>query len=357
MNKYKTITIKELDKKFITQWQKLWERAENANIFNSYEWFLMYKEAYKIKEYEIYACFEDEKLIAVLAVVSSKRFGIPVFSPIGETVEPSFLIEYYEKKLFKHFFSNIIKKKNLYLVKVDEKAVVLLKAIFPQMFFPLMSANPYILIGEDPFRLMSKSNHKNLKKVLRRNADELRFELYDDTSDLNKYLQMMFSIEGKSAKKLRSMDIFSKQENREFFENIVKHCRKFVRIGVLYYQDTPIAYQFGLQYKDIFLAHQTAYLFEYRKFDPGKTMLARLLQQLVGSSVTLFDLGGGMSMYKREFTPEYHFLYDLYYSRNILFVLWWKSINEVRRIKQILFPIKNTRDHEFLFTQKFSSEQ
>lgn len=351
MKQYYSIIINKPDDSFIKEWQTLWERAENANIFNSYEWFLLYTEAYEIKNYEILACFKSRKLVAVLPLYKKKRFGLLVSASIGDTVEPTFLIEKYDKKLFKHFFTNIIKKRSLYLIKVDEKAVAILRSLFPRMFFPLVSANPYISLGDDPFRFMSKSNLKNLKKMLRRNAEDIRFELYDDTNDLEKYLQMMFSLEEKSAKKLRSMDIFSKEENREFFRNMVKYCHKFVKIGILYYQDIPVAYQFGLQYRNIFLAEQTAYLFEYRKLDPGKTMLARLLNELVGTSVTKFDFGGGMSMYKREFTPEYHCFYDLYISKNVVFMLWWKSINNIRRIKQVLFPLKNTRDHEFLFSQ------
>jgi len=50
-----------------------------------------------------------------------------------------------------------------------------------------------------------------------------------------------------------------------------------------------------------------------------------------------------------EFTSDYRVLYNIYYSPNFFVMLWWKLINKLRRLRQIIKPKKYTRDHEFLF--------
>src|SRR6266700_2445024 len=140
---YKTIVINHVDDKLIKEWRKLWKRAENANIFNSYEWFLTNIKLNKNKAYELHLCYKDEKLVAVLPLQKNTHFGVEVWGTInkGHLVDTAFLMEKYDKKLFAHFFKNIIKRRNIFLEKTDDKAAHLLKTIFPEMFFSLMSVN------------------------------------------------------------------------------------------------------------------------------------------------------------------------------------------------------------------------
>ncbi|HZE86807.1 MAG TPA: GNAT family N-acetyltransferase [Methylomirabilota bacterium] len=348
--KYQIHTIKNLEETLIKEWKQLWEQAENATIFNSYEWFVSCQEVEKFKEYEIHVCYKDDKLVGLLPLQASYQFGIKVMSVVGKAflVDTPFLLQTYDASLLEHFFKHIITKKNIYLQKIDNQAASLLQILFPKMFFPLMSVNPYITITDDPFASVSPSTVSQIKKMLRKNPGQFRFEIFDGEIDLEKHLQTMFAVEQNSSKKQRSMDIFSKQQNKDFFTAISKNAKKFVRIGFLYYDTIPISYQFGFLCSKEFIAYQTSYLNEYRKLRPGKTMLFHLLQSLK-EQVRIIDLGGGISAYKQEFTPDYHFLYDMYYSRNLFIMLWWKFINIVRRLKQIIFPQKFTQDHRFLF--------
>lgn len=348
-NSYSTTVIHSIDDSFIKQWKGLWEKSENATAFNSYEWFTMHVEAYKIKKYEIYACFNKKKLVAILPLYHTKRFGISVKSVMGDICDTPFLMEKYDKNLLRDFFTRITRDGNLYLMKVDEKATMLLHEMFPEMFYPLMSVNPYILIESDPLRYLPSSAKADIRKILRRNEGQLKFELYTGRKSLEKNLPIVFSIAEKSAKKLNSRDIFSKKEKREYFQHFVTYLSKFVRIGVLYYQNTPIVSAFGFITNHLFWGYYISYLYDYRKLSPGKLMIVELLQECVDSSITHFDLGGGISNYKQQFTPTYRCLYDIYYSPNPLFMWVWKTINFARRMKQRLLPEKYTRDHEFLF--------
>ena len=159
----------------------------------------------------------------------------------------------------------------------------------------------------------------------------------------------MFAIDQKSGKQRHSKDIFSNKEERDFYTNIVKYCQRFVQLCFLYYENTPIAYSFNFKNRKIYVGYQTSYLLERRKLSPGKVMIIYMLEKLKKDSADLLDLCGGISYYKQEFTLKYYFQHNLYYSKSFLVMKWWKLINLARRIKQIVFPEKFTRDHEFLF--------
>lgn len=342
-----------IDEQFILEWKALWEKSANATVFNSVEWFLTCIQADSIKEFLLVAVYNKDRLVGVLPLKKSKKFFIPVVSVLSShfQVDTAFLIEKNDSELLEALFSYLMKKYNIYIPKIDENAVTLLQTLFPQVFFTLLSVNPIISFKNDPFLSASQSTMQQIRKIIRKNADQLSFSLYDGSHNLSKQLQIMFRLEQSSSKKTRKMDIFSDKKNVTFFRTI---CRKYpdaVRIGFLYYEKKPIAYQFGFLTKNVFIAFQTAYLFDYRKLRPGKTMLYYLIAKLKEDAVTLLDFGGGISNYKLDFTHEYTLFYDFYYSNNSLILFWWKLINKARRMKQVLHPEKNTRDHEFLFKE------
>lgn len=350
MEKYQTIIIKNIDTAFINQWKELWEKAENTTIFNSYEWFLSSLDTCKITEYEIYACYKNHDLVAILPLFITKRFGIKIAQPIGyKFVSTPFLVARYEEELFRYFFGQIAKHHNLYIPKIDLKGVKMLHDIFPQMFFSLISVNPYIDRRDNPYGFTSGKSNSEVRRIIRNNTGDLSFAVYDNKSDLISLLELMFDIEQKSAKKLRKKDLFSKIENKEYFINIVKHCSNFVQIAFVYYKNIPIAYDFIFKEKEKILGYQCAYLSEFRHLSPGIILGIKELESLENSQFKIFDFGGGISSYKQRFTTTYYLLYDLWFSKNILIMIWWKFINSLRRVNQILFPIKYTRDHEFLF--------
>jgi CelD/BcsL family acetyltransferase involved in cellulose biosynthesis len=347
---YQIHITSQLDDQLIQEWQALWERAENKNVFNSYGWFCTARDTYRITDIEFFTCYKDERLVAIVPLCPSKKFGISVLGVVGSRflVDTAFLVESYDKELLRVFFGSILAKHALYIRQMDSKVCEILQEIFPQLFFALASVNPRVTITGDPFAQMSSSTMKQIKKIIRQNPDQLHFTLFDGQSELEKHLQTMFELEQDSAKKTRGMDLFSHKENREFFINFSNNHLAQVRIGFLTFENKPIAYQFGFLVRNLFIAYQTAYRSEYGKLRPGKTMLYHLFKSLKDQA-DIVDLGGGISTYKMEFTSEYRLLYDVYFSKNGLVMAYWKFINAVRRFKQVLLPKKFTRDHEFLF--------
>jgi hypothetical protein len=344
---YKTEVLTQIDKKLIADWQSLWEKAENANVYNSYEWLLTGLQTKKVTDYELYVLYNNDNLVAILPVQTDSCFGIKVRSSIykDHLIDTPFLIEKYNKELFKKFFTFIFKS-NVYLQKVDEKAVNILHELYPSSLFSLISINPIMLFGDDPFASVSSRTLKQIRKIIRDHPD-LRFEMHD--KDLDSQMKKIYKFQKLTSKSARSMDIFQDEENKTYYTTVTKNFPHLVRISFLYLKNQLIAYQYGFLWKDYFLGDQIAYHQNYAKLRPGKTIAFFIIEYLKLNNVATLDQGGGISDYKLEFTKEHRLLYNMYFSENMLIMLWWKMINKARRVKQNLFPKKFTRDHEYLF--------
>jgi hypothetical protein len=345
---YQKKIVKKVTKNLIKEWKELWKISENANIYNSYEWFLTSQEIHAVKEYELYTLYKNNTLVAILPLQVYKCFGVTVKGSINKEhlVDTPFLIEKNDKELFEKFFTFVFKD-NVYLQKIDEKSVKILNDIFPKSFYSLISINPILPLTGNPIDSITPSTVKQIKKIINKNSGHLRFEIYD--KNLLKHMKTLFEIQKNSSKHARSMDIFENEEVKQYYLALVKNFEKSIRICFLYMDKLPIAYQYGFFYKNYFAGDQISFHKEYSKLRPGKVIIYYLIEYLKKINATVLDQGGGISMYKREFTKEYRLLYNLYYSSNNFIMIWWKMINKVRRLKQILFPKKNTKDHEFLF--------
>jgi CelD/BcsL family acetyltransferase involved in cellulose biosynthesis len=347
--KYTISTINLVDKTLISQWKELWKRSVNANMFNSHEWFVTACETNNIKKYQIILCFENEKLVALLPLQKYRIYGISVYGSIDKEhiVDTGFLLESFDEQLVKHFFNAVFAGRNIYLQKVDQTIVSLLARMYPHLFIYIMSVNPQIRLTEDPFKQASHSMMSQIRGIMRKNQDKIRFESY--RTNLDKYLETMLELQEESSKKERKMDIFANELHKRYYQNLTKFCKKYICINILYFDDNPIVYEYGSIYKKHYAGDQISFRTDFRKLSPGRLMMFKLFSYLKQHHFIDLDMGGGISSYKMSFTREYRTLYNVLYSPNSAIVLWWRTINTARRLKQRLFPQKFTRDNEFLF--------
>lgn len=346
---YKIEVVKKVDKELQETWEALWEKAENANMYNSYPWFHTCLETGKIENYKVYLCYKNNNLVAILPLQQYRCFGIKVFGSFDKEhlVDTPFLIESYDKEIVKPFFEEILQKENIFLQKLDDKATKVVHEVFPNLFFTLMSVNPLLNLENDPFAHMSPSTLGQIKRIIHKNEDKLVFKTY--RTNLPEHLKTIFALQNNSSKKARAMDIFADEKNRVYYSNLITYCKQFVCINILYFDDKPIVYEIGAMYHNHYAGDQISYHNDYKKLSPGRLLTFYLLSHLKQEKITELDMGGGISSYKMSVAGNYRLLYNMYYSPNSIVMFWWKVINKARRVKQILFPKKFTRDHEFLF--------
>ena len=347
--RYTTAIVKKVDKKFIKEWQDLWKKAEHATLYNSYEWFNAVMNIAEKKEYEIHVCHKGNTLVAVLPLQKYKVYGVPVWGILSKERlgDTPFLLEKYDKTLMKHFFGNVFKRGNIFLQKMDNNAAKLLHELFPDMMLSLMSVNPTVYFNPDPLATASQSLITQVNRLMKKYEGKLRFEMH--RTHLKEHYKEMLILQKETSKTARSMDIFQEEANKQYYKSLIDHCKKLVRISFLYFENRPIAYEYGLLYKDHYVGEQIAYHNDFKRLSPGKLMVFSLIRTLQKEKVAELDQGGGISEYKTLFTKNYRLLYNCYASQNVFIRLWWKLVNSARRMNQKLFPKKYTRDHEFLF--------
>lgn len=345
----KVTTIHTLDDKLIKEWKALWTHAENANLYNSYDWYLTSKATTNTKNYIFYVCYQGSKLVALLPMEEYKVFGFPVLGSINKSyiIETGFLLETYDKTLFQVFFGRLLENKNIYLQKIDSKAATILHELFPKAFIHIMSVNPILPMTDDPLSNASPSTISQIKRLLRKNEDHIEYKAYTD--NLEKHFDTMLNLQKYTSKHIKSMDIFEHEIHQRYYRNLTKFCAKNVKIIFLYFDKKPIGYIYNVFWNKYVLGEQIAFHNDYRKISPGKLMIYILVEYLKKNNFKILDMGGGITPYKMSFTNEYRLLYNVYISSNMFAMTWWKTITFVRRMKQILLPKKFSRDHEFLF--------
>lgn len=348
MKRYKTQVLNSIDSSFRKEWGVLWSNAENANLFNSPDWF----SSANPREFKIIAVYESGKLVAVMPLCKISAFKVPVLAPILHefVVNTPFLVKQVTFKLVRKLFNAASMEGNLYINKIDTKEAIILRKAFPEGIFPLISVNPHIALDKgDPFRYVSSKNKHEIRRILRKFGDSVAIKILSSKREIREFLPNMFEIDRNSAKEKRAMSIFTKEENRIVFNDFVNKLGKYIEITVLLYKDKPVAYIFCFKSNKAYILYQASYLLEARNISPGKIIITKLLEIISNRKFTLFDFSGGVSAYKQDFTSEYYIQYNLYFSNNKFIRIWWRYINKARRLKQILFPLKYTKDHEFLF--------
>lgn len=349
MNNIEVKIIKEITPDFIHQWQKLWEDSSYGHFFNSVYCILACLKAFKIKEYWIFTVFKDGKLVVILPLIKTRKFGVKVFSSPGKKyIEKStLLLTDKDKNLLDHLMTEIAKIGNIYLTEVPEEIADRLSADKQHSLISLSSINPFITLDENPYRYLTKKQKSKIVNKIKKNIGSLSYGHYRD--NLDKHLETVFQIENKSSKKLKRKDSFSNTEIKDLFKALVNIARQYVVIDILYFNGLPIVSGLGLMFKNKYLAYHTAYVNDFRELIPGKMLTFCMLSRLRNEGVSLFDFSRGHNVFKGEFTNKHLLQYDYYYSINPLVRILWNAINSLRRLKQVVIRNRYSLDGYYLF--------
>jgi len=355
MKNLKTEIIKKIDSKFIEEWKALVDQSESANFFNTYEWHRTCSEVYVNEDDFIIAVYQNNKLVGILPLTKEKRFGIDVLTSPGKRYleKSSILVKDNSKYVLAYLIEAALDKGNLYLPEVSEDMAQILLKMKPNGLLTLSSINPFIEFNDNPLGSLTKKQEKRILGKIKRNIKDLRFGHF--RNNLDEHLASIVDLEKRSAKKLDGKDSFSDMKIRKLFGSLIKYAKNNVVINFMYYKDTPFVSSFGLVFRNSYLAYHTSYDNDFRSLIPGKMITFNMLLKLSKEKLSLFDLGRGHNVFKKEFTNKHVAQYDFYYSRNLPIRGLWKSINAARRIKQVLLKTKNSYDGEYLF-RRFSSK-
>lgn len=349
MKNLKIKIIKKIDSKFTKEWDTLVKHSKNASIFNTYQWHRSCMGAYGVKDDLIFTVYQGEDLVGILPLTKEKKFAVEVLTTPGKRhlEKSSILIKDNNPYILAYLLEAVLDYGNICLSEVSEEITQLLSIIKSNGLLTLSSINPYIELKHNPLGSLTKKQEKRILGKMKKNIKDLKFGHFRDNLDF--HLKSIIELELRSSKKIVGKDSFSDEKIRKLFSELIKNAKGNVAISFVYYKNLPIVSSFGLVFGKTYLAFHTSFDDKYRSLIPGKMITYNMLLKLRNEGVSLFDLGRGHSVFKKEFTSKRLPQYDFYYSRNPLIRIWWKGINVARRIKISQFKKNNSLDNYYLF--------
>lgn len=328
----KILTLKvdeKLDKLTFKSWEKLWQKSDFANVWNSPYWFDICLKEFK-QAGIIVSVYENDIQKLIFPLIKTKKFGINIFeSPAAEISDKSsILFLEKDKSIFEFLFKGISNLGNIIISEIENS--LLPKSLNIKKFTKLQpSVNYYLPFENDPYRFFSKKQLKKLKKIIDANKDKLSYVNYSG-SDLSK-INIACEICKKSDKKLVKgyRDIFSKSKSKLFLNKFIIDNPDKISLDLLYYEDKPISFYLGFVHGDTYYAFQTAYLPDYKILTPGKILHYLIIKRLFKEGYKEFDFGRGEGRFKSETTSCFRIQENLFLSKNILIKFWWFFITNI----------------------------
>lgn len=325
----KNISVRHtIDNDLITRWKVLWEESKEAHFFNSPEWFIASGLVYKVNKFRIITIEEDNELILVLPLVKKKVFGIPVWTYLGgKFVSKSpLLLKYVDKIVLQELIEFLIKHGDFYLSELSAEIAEVLYEANAHLIKKEASINPYLFINPDPFYFFSSKNKSQIRGIVKKHKQDISFKTFIGDEQA---LQTVFDLDARSSKKQQGKATFVTEQDKQFFQELVRLVPKSFVIDFVYYRNKPIIYSTGFIYKNIFYAANTAYDADYRFLRPGKLLASYRIKKLHEDKFDYLEFGRGNSALKQEFTKLTKIQYSILYVNSFFSKRWLLSTQRV----------------------------
>jgi CelD/BcsL family acetyltransferase involved in cellulose biosynthesis len=196
---------------------------------------------------------------------------------------------------------------------------------------------------EYPKAVSGKFRH-NVRSYLNklRSAGEVSFLSIRDFRDFDKAFDTMLRIEEASWKHKHGTGISSTDKGRRFYKTLCRGESKYgrLRVGMLYLNQTPIAYEMGLVNGKKYYSVHGSYDEAHKKNSPGIVLLAQFINGLIEEGIEELDFFGEPFEWQQNWTDKYRWHRSiLIYNRNPKA----KFFQLVTRLKSTLGPVKEDK--------------
>lgn len=311
----KTKVYRKVDQKLLDKWQALWEKSEYANYTNGPQWFVSVMESFSYSKYVVIATYRKKRLVAIGALVEDTRYGLNVLAtaPSDFVCGFPFLIDLKNRNVMQSFVRSLAKLDAVVLDNVPREYSSLLRYIEQKTSTVPFSVN-YRLSFDHNLNSYFNKHRTNLVRAVREHKEKFTFKVFSGINP--KALQIAFEIDNSSRKMDRGYGTFSDENIKTFYETLAKNFKKHLKIHVLYFEDTPIAYEMGFLVKNTYYGSQIAFSSKYYSYTPGKILAVYLVESLFKKKITTLDFGSGDNHLKRAITDSYRDLDKIIISNN-----------------------------------------
>jgi GNAT acetyltransferase-like protein len=324
------IIYKKINKEIQKAWDSLWNQSEYANNTNSFQWFQSTVDAFGYKEYAIVAVYKKDALIGIVGLVKEKIYGVPVYTvaPYDFLCGTPFLLDLDDTEAVKTFTTTLLTLGNVFFNNVPESAATLLQKNTDSIDTKRKTINYYLPLVKDAQGSVRLENRKKFLRDCHTIEDKLTVKNFDGQKEEG--LTIAFTIDEQSRKEKRGYSVFANPQIKQFYQALLTHFQKHLRINILYFEKAPIAYEIGFLIGKNYFGSQMSFIAEYGKYSPGKVLLVNVIDYVASLGVTTMDFGSGDSRIKQLLTREHRFLYQVMISKNKLARTYITSLGQTK---------------------------
>ncbi len=326
-------------------WLRLWENSNFANCVNSPAWLKSVIDTFKYKHYKIILIYDQKELVAASGLIQVKKYGTNFYSlpPKDFVYGNPFLIDLNNRKVVEIFCQALNQIGNIFLENVPFELTDKLKLYIKQLDAYNSTINYLLHIQADEKGQPLIPNRKKFMKRVKHNQNDFKIKSYDGSS--YSALEQVFQIDNNGRKQSRGYGTFSNSKIKQLYIALAKNFSKYFSINLLYFQNTPIAYNMGFIINKTYYGNQISFINEYAKYFPGKVLMVKFIDAKWAKKVNKIDFGSGDSFFKSSFADQSRPLYNLVISKSLLFRTITKIIN---KNKEFLF--KNLSNHPRIYS-------
>ncbi|MGA2465569.1 MAG: GNAT family N-acetyltransferase [Thermodesulfobacteriota bacterium] len=327
--KYSIKEIGNFDKleEFRPIWNSLAEKQGPYKIFLSYDWFKIWLKHFLGENKLVILLLYKENEIVAIAPFSIKRErfkGVPIkkIELLGNVYSPFryFLInEGDDKEKVKNLFCifDFVFKQHKGWSVLDLHAIPQENNWFNLVITTLkrmgLNYSDYLCFGDwylDEIKYSGEEYFNNLPQKIKKDIlyckrrlekmGKCEFKLIRNGNNIDDYMDLYYKVYEKSWQKKEGV-------GPNFHRDLAKIAirNNWLRLGFLFFDNSPIASQFWVSNNEIAYILKTVYNQEYKKFSPGKILTSEMMKYVIDmDGVNIVDYVQGDEAYKEDWTPK-----------------------------------------------------
>lgn len=339
MHRIEEVSTLSALKRYYDDWNALLSSSVTADFFHTYEWVTTWIESFwGERPLSFLFIWQENKLVSIAPFLNDEKgdLGCPrsLVTPInGEAKRTSIIFSGRLEIILKSIFEYL--KKTRKAVRVSLKKAqkdsllisTLAKIAKDHRLSTTMiekSSSPLLRISQSwNSYLSSKSRHfrheLNRKSRLLEKAGKAEWVVITTQDHVQMAMENLFSIEKNSWKHQQGRSLVARPVVGRFYEEFARRSAEkgWLRMHFLFLNSRPIAYIYGLVFKNEYFALKTSYDEGYKPLSPGIVLFGHALRDAFEHRFSAFDFLGEESRWKNQYANDMRRHVDLcVFSRN-----------------------------------------
>jgi CelD/BcsL family acetyltransferase involved in cellulose biosynthesis len=348
------------------QWNDLVAESTHPNIFLTWEWVTNWWKWFgKGRELRIIIASEADRIIGILPMWFGRAsiipgYSVPTIALIGDggPVSPEYLspivrgsdVDLIKKPIVETLFSSLGKWRVVRLADVladDDANKILIEGMGDRFTVDVLDGEPcfYQPLPSDYqsfLNELSKKRRKTIRQTLSKaqRENKVRLECITTKDQVEDYFKIIYGIYDRSLRGQRKIGGWIREDYRGFHLDIARDFaeKNWLRLYVMWFNETPAAFLYCYRYADILWAYQTGFDLSYNNLGPGSIIFQLVIESAINEGIKEFDYLRGDESYK------FHFAKGMRPQKRVLFYksrgLEFKAARSYRKIRNIIHRVK-----------------